>query len=259
MQKAFSLVELSIVIVILGLLTGGILAGQSLIRAAELRSITNSYNRYITAVQSFRDKYFSLPGDMNNAVQFWGAATCPGTLGATATSTTTCNGDGDGVIDWASASTSGSYENFRMWQQLVNASLIEGSYSGVAFTGGERDARPGVNVPSSKISNSGFGVEPWNTIGSGDTWRWAGEYGNALIFGNVVSANHPPENPILRAEEAWNIDIKIDDGRPSRGRIVSHRPIGTWLNCTTSNVDATTEYKLTDTTTSCALIFPRAF
>ncbi|PZP83692.1 MAG: type II secretion system protein, partial [Azospirillum brasilense] len=55
----FSLVELSIVLVILGLLTGGILGGQSLIRAAELRTISTDANRYITAAQTFRDKYFA--------------------------------------------------------------------------------------------------------------------------------------------------------------------------------------------------------
>jgi prepilin-type N-terminal cleavage/methylation domain-containing protein len=69
-QRGFSLVELSIVLVILGLLTGGILAGQSLIRAAELRSITTQFNQYVSATQSFRDKYMALPGDMPNATRF---------------------------------------------------------------------------------------------------------------------------------------------------------------------------------------------
>ncbi len=55
MKNGFSLVELSIVLVILGLPTGGILAGQSLIRAAELRSVSTEYNRFVTATQSFRD------------------------------------------------------------------------------------------------------------------------------------------------------------------------------------------------------------
>ena len=74
MQRAFSLVELSIVLVILGLLTGGILAGQSLIRAAELRSVTNEFQRYIVATQSFRDKYFAAPGDITDAHRFWTSA-----------------------------------------------------------------------------------------------------------------------------------------------------------------------------------------
>ena len=71
-KKAFSLVELSIVLVILGLLVGGILSGQSLIRAAQLRSVTADYTRFVTAVNTFRDKYFALPGDMTNAQSVWG-------------------------------------------------------------------------------------------------------------------------------------------------------------------------------------------
>ena len=92
MRLAFSLVELSIVLVILGLLTGGILTGQSLIRAAEMRSIVTELQRYQTAARSFQDKYFALPGDMRNATDFWGApgnnlANCPATAG---TGTQTC-------------------------------------------------------------------------------------------------------------------------------------------------------------------------
>mgnify|MGYP001100732306 CR=1 FL=1 len=66
----FSLVELSIVLVILGLLVGGILGGKSLIKAAELRSISTEQAQWNTAIKAFRDKYFMLPGDMNNATSF---------------------------------------------------------------------------------------------------------------------------------------------------------------------------------------------
>jgi prepilin-type N-terminal cleavage/methylation domain-containing protein len=61
MKAAFSLVELSIVLVILGLLTGGILTGQNLIRAAELRAVVTEFNRYQTAVRTFEDKYSPFP------------------------------------------------------------------------------------------------------------------------------------------------------------------------------------------------------
>ena len=73
-MRAFSLVELSIVLVILGLLVGGILAGQSLIHAAELRAVSSEYQRYRTAIYAFRDKYLGLPGDITTATNFWGAA-----------------------------------------------------------------------------------------------------------------------------------------------------------------------------------------
>jgi Tfp pilus assembly protein FimT len=51
--NGFSSVELAIVLVILGLLVGGILAGQSLIRAAEIRGITTDMTRFNTATQTF--------------------------------------------------------------------------------------------------------------------------------------------------------------------------------------------------------------
>ncbi|MFZ4541492.1 MAG: type II secretion system protein [Rickettsiales bacterium] len=127
-SSGFSLVELSIVLVILGLLVGGILSGQSLIRAAELRAVSTEYSRYVTAVQTFRDKYFQLPGDMNSATTFWGTAAvgaaCATTIGS---GTQTCNGNGDGWLDNGYVN---SNENFRYWQHLANAGLIEGAYTG---------------------------------------------------------------------------------------------------------------------------------
>ena len=60
-QSAFTLVELSIVLIIVGLLVGGVLTGQALIRAAELRAITTEKDKYITTLYAFRDKYQALP------------------------------------------------------------------------------------------------------------------------------------------------------------------------------------------------------
>lgn len=61
MRRAFSLVELSIVLVILGLLVGGILAGRALIHASELRGVHTEFNQYKTAVMAFRNKYLLYP------------------------------------------------------------------------------------------------------------------------------------------------------------------------------------------------------
>ena len=69
--RGFSLVEMSIVVVILGLLVGTIISGKSLMRASELLSITTEYDMYKQAAKGFKDKYQWLPGDMPNATSFW--------------------------------------------------------------------------------------------------------------------------------------------------------------------------------------------
>jgi len=165
MRSGFSLVELSIVLVILGLLTGGILTGQNLIRAAELRSVTTQFAAYQTAVLTFRDKYMALPGDMRNATLFWGAMTNCGAANPSGTGTQTCNGDGNGFISNAGAAGQTS-EAFGFWQHLSNAGLIEGRYSGIAGSGGGAHAIPRTNVPAGKISNSAWFAERfWNLNG----------------------------------------------------------------------------------------------
>src|SRR5690606_13638021 len=81
---AFSLVELSIGLLILGLLTGGTLGRKEMIRAAELRSGMTESQQLQTVVNAFTGKYDALPGDMKNAERFWGPkcsasqTACPG-------------------------------------------------------------------------------------------------------------------------------------------------------------------------------------
>mgnify|MGYP000373149386 CR=1 FL=1 len=73
-QSGFTLIELSVVLVIVGLLIGGLLSGQTLIRAAEIRSIATQFTVFNTSAQNFRMKYKAIPGDMTNATTYWGAA-----------------------------------------------------------------------------------------------------------------------------------------------------------------------------------------
>lgn len=252
MSKAFSLVELSIVLVILGLLTGGILAGQSLIRAAELRSITAQYSGYVSATQSFRDKYLAIPGDMPNATSFWGVAhATPATCKTTAsTSALTCNGTGDGVV----GDTTGSTEHYRYWQHLANAGLIEGSYSGIT-QGASVTSSTTANSPVGKIGSSLWFTYNWNATMSGSGGWFDGLYGNRLSIGGI-QANGEPATPIFRPEEAWNIDTKMDDGKPGQGKVMTQ-----WPTCTDAASSAVTsaDYVLTSTTQSCMLIFRNAY
>ena len=263
MRAAFSLVELSIVLVILGLLTGGILGGQSLIRAAELRSVATEYSRYVTAVQTFRDKYFAVPGDMPNATQFWGDdnAACPD--GATPNgSPGTCNGNGDGFIGTPTANgvTGEMYQN---WKQMALAGLIEGTYTGIADTVGVCSTGKGVligtNAPRSRLSNAGWSLEYFGHPGDASTYTLAAS--NLFFMGGQVSGC-PPINDVFKPEELWNIDTKLDDGKPGRGKIMarSQSAWGAATSCTlsASSTDYNADYRLSNSAIACSMLAPRA-
>lgn len=249
-EEGFSLVELSIVLVILGLLTGGVLTGQSLIRASELRSVTTDYQRYTAAIQSFRDKYFALPGDMTNATMFWGKdnTNCSGNTGTAATPGT-CNGDGNGQIStWS--------EVYRFWQHLSSAGMIEGSYSGfLASAANTTPPTRGTTVPASKISSAYWTVYYLSQLSTINV-----EFGysdlpdvrkNMLSLSGAAPAWWAAAN-ILKPEEAWNIDTKMDDGRPAYGLVRGSAWGGG--GCTTTTTSAAT-YALTTTTNICVVGF----
>ena len=79
-QSGFTLVEIAIVLVIIGLLLGGVLKGQELITQAKISNITNDINSYASAVYSYQDRYKRLPGDDPGATRWTvgGAAIVPG-------------------------------------------------------------------------------------------------------------------------------------------------------------------------------------
>ncbi|MBN8543993.1 MAG: type II secretion system protein [Alphaproteobacteria bacterium] len=256
MQRGFSLVELSIVLVILGLLTGGILAGQSLIRASELRAVSTEYQRYAAAVQTFRDKYFAIPGDFNGATRFWNRlntnADCVSTHGlGVAGSPGACDGGGDGSINSAGgAGQSGDMHQF--WRHLALSGLIEGSYSGLAGSGGGQHVEfSSNNAPRSKLSNAGYGAM-WLGVQDGTNSPFAGSYGNTLYLGGQHTSNVANVG-VLKAEEAWNIDTKMDDGLPAIGKIRTLKS-SFRLNCTTTDVPSTSVYDLVQTALGCPLL-----
>lgn len=251
-KHGFSLVELSIVLVILGLLVGGVLAGQSLIRAAEVRSVSSEQSRYRAAIYAFRDKYVALPGDMANATSFWGdqatgtsacasAATADGTPG-------TCNGDGNGIV--GPVGFSGT-EGVRAWQQLAFAGLIEGNYTGYYDTS---KLTIGLNVPASRYPKTGWAYLYRGTAAS-STGVWdkpsnylqTGSENNNELWGYAYSP-----------EDAWNIDTKLDDGIPDQGTVLAHA--GSGAGCVTPaaaswNTGSVAGRTYQFTSTGCTLYF----
>lgn len=264
MKHAFSLVELSIVLVILGLLTGGILTGQSLIRAAELRSVTTELQNYQTSVFTFRDKYFAIPGDMRNATRFWGRlngnADCVTNSSAAVAAGGVCDGNGDGLLNPPAASGQAG-EVFGIWQHLANAGLVEGRYSGITGTGGRADSEIGDNVPASKLSNAGWSASYLGPAFLGDANTYQLPYGNHFRYG-ASDINASTQGAVLTPEEAWNIETKVDDGQPASGKIIARF----WNNACSAADNGThadnnyeASYRLSDNSVQCALFLRNLF
>lgn len=263
----FTLIELSIVLVILGLLVGGAVVGKGLLRASELRSVTAEYQSLTIATKGFREKYSMLPGDIPNATDIWGTAggtgydsTCQTTA---STDARTCNGNGDGKI---LNINNKPWESFRFWQHLSNAGLIGGIYNGTS-PGFGAPVSTSSNSPTGKLSKSFWYVD--STVdGSGRAFAlsWFPDqpyfnlsYKNALIYGSSNPSN-PSYYAIFTPEEMWNIDTKLDDGKPGLGNVLVFAVAGLG-NCTTavSSADLTANYLLTSSSMSCAAIFNNAF
>src|SRR4051812_8276049 len=117
-QHGFTLVELAIVLVIIGLIVGGVLVGQDMIKAAEVRATVGQYEKYNAAVNTFRTKYTGLPGDLNSATA--------ARFGMVARSGAVGHGDGNGLLEGCSAgSVNGGCETMIFWRDLGFANLID--------------------------------------------------------------------------------------------------------------------------------------
>jgi prepilin-type N-terminal cleavage/methylation domain-containing protein len=259
-SAGFTLIELSLVLLIIGLISGGVLVGMDLIRSAQLRSVARDIEMFQAAINSFRGKYNALPGDIVNATQFWPEenATHAICIVTPSTDTKTCNGNGNGMVE------GNTYESFRFWQHLANANLISGTYTGVAGSATIGDHDPNVNAPASKISGAGYSAF-WsgNTAGvsSGTSWMFDGIYANVIEFGKCGAWDCIL--PAITPTEMYSIDLKLDDGKPGMGRVVT-RPndVSGHPECVngTNSQTSTATYK-TDTVTSvaCGFIYRQVF
>ena len=195
-QRGLTLIELSIVLVIIGLLAGGVLAGRELIRVAETRRFMSDLDRFRAATYAFRNKYNCLPGDCVNATQFFRSTDSNGN--------TVKNGNGDGVIGSGGAYF---YEAYGIWHHLSLAGLIPGSYTG-DYTGG---INPGVNTPKSSLFGNTVGLTVYAYWPSTD-----GPLGTKGAF-NVGMAGNTMSTAIWDQTDIRPLDEKFDDGMPYTG------------------------------------------
>ncbi len=279
-KNAFTLIELSIVLVIIGLVAGGVLFGQDLIMAAKMRSISKNIDEYRAAVNAFKLKYNCLPGDCPNATDFFGAENPnPAICITTASSgSLTCNGDGDGQIRDCNVASDGTvtfqaqgYEMFRFWQHLAIAGMIKGKYIGKNGGSGCEVVRD-INSPSTAIDNVGFSVGYFNLASNySENVYYAVNYGNAFILGALLPTWRY-QSAFLTPAQAMVLDQKLDDGMPASGFMIAgtNAPpevtwnlyqFGTANSCTTSTsqYDLTGVYKVSNTTKSCEFFIKIGF
>lgn len=181
--RGFTLVEIAIVLVIVGLLIGGVLKGQEMITNAKVKRIESDNAGISAAMFSYQDRYQELPGDDLQAVSRFDELTDAG-----------YNGDGNNVIGtggtnaagWASSATTidvNTPENLKFWAHLRAAGLV---------SGGATDLRAPSNAYGGKI-----GIQS-DAFGFG---------GHGIVFGEI------------NGNIAKILEGRLDDGNPDSGRI----------------------------------------
>lgn len=181
-KAGFTLVEIAIVLVIIGLLAGGVLKGQQMIENAKYKSLLKDIDAFRAVVYTFQDRYKYFPGDFNRASSVFSS------LGVTI-----YNGNGDGVVYGG-----GCYESAPLmepclaWQHLVAAGLISGD-------------------PALTFGNAMRSTPVGGAYQSVSTGAWASDkIGTWLLLWQFPG------------EIAQRLDDEFDDGKASSGSVICY-------------------------------------
>ena len=245
-KSAFTLIELSIVLIIIGLLVAGVTGGASLIRSAQLRGVMSEARGYNVAVNAFRVQYDYLPGDYGTEIG------------------DSSFGNQNGRINFGDVQTTNvlSLEGVIAWYHLINSGNVDTSLT-VFPTGPGNNSKtfdtigqitpgltPRTHIPGSKLDGMG--------------WLFDNNGGrNVLIATGAVASNtvsfYIPFHVRLTAgaltpSDALSIDTKLDDGVANTGRVRGSSFL-TEFNNTRANCFSEAIYTTAITTRACALEF----
>ena len=150
-QSGFTLIEIAIVLVIIGLLLGGVLKGQELINSAKVKNLATDFRNIPVFIYGYQDKFKALPGDDTAVATTHLAGT------AAVAATTPTSKQGNGVIDGLWNSLTNTDESYLFWQHVRLAGLAPGP-TAIPGTPAVGDGYKPVNAAGGEIgiqSNNG--------------------------------------------------------------------------------------------------------
>jgi hypothetical protein len=201
------------------------MSGQKLIQNSKLQNVIKEIREHDTAVDSFKDKFRYYPGDLPNASSYWPSA-----------SPAVVNGNKNWRIETG--------EDLQFWKQLALGGFISGSYTGT--TSGTHVI--GTNAPKSTLQGGGYQA------------LYASSYyattGNIMMFGsmNANSAGNI-DGSIISPQDAYIIDIKIDDGIAAEGNLYTAKGNGSATCTSAAYTSSTATYTISDTSVSCRIFW----
>jgi len=230
-QQGFTLVEMAIVLVIIGLIIGGVLKGQEIVNNGRVKTQVAQVDSIKAAVSTFQDTYGFYPGD-------YAAST-----GLISSGSTTFDGNEDGIVDAGSTGDTGATDGAvggkemgYAWIQLTLANLMggatptKGTSGGVSSTSYSLDGK----IAGSFLAFGDFSFASLNPnlLNTGVTTATiAGKM--VRIQGNGDIDTTTPKS-IMRVVDASNIDLKYDDGDPTSGSILANNGTSGTTSCVAS-------------------------
>jgi prepilin-type N-terminal cleavage/methylation domain-containing protein len=221
-QSGFTLIEIAIVLVIIGLLLGGVLKGQELINSAKVKNLATDFRNIPVFIYGYQDKFKSLPGDDGNAPAHLGVA-----------SSVAPAGNNDGIIGgrWDDAANSGT-EAYNFWAHVRLAGLTSGStilnaadYLPVNAVGGFIGIQSGTSTAASAPLQDST---------------------NKPIAGTYIICS-----PNILGKFAKQLDIQLDDGNTATGSMLVYDVTAGGAYVIGKNATATADVKDADITIVC--------
>ena len=227
-QGGFTLIEIAIVLVIIGLLLGGVLKGQELINTARVRALNNTVDGITAAWFSFQDRYRAFPGDYATAQS---QINLPGLPGAAIGPD---GGDSNGQVDTIA-------EAGRIWVHLEAAGYITGGYTDDTVT-------IALDEYASSVADS-----PDNGFGIGMVLSLGSEINNGGAA--AVAAHELITGRGIPVEVLAELDRKVDDGSAVSGAMQLGNGSANWDAAAAALCQNVNAYQLQTPSANCAAVF----